>query len=474
MDDDAIESEGMPIWDRRLSRRDKVRRASVSVLAVVLSLVVLLSLSGAWQRILTTLPLGTVSAGTIPTRKMLTVAAHAPSQLAASSWYQIALPVPSDAIRSYATSPVDSATLYLCASPAATPNGVETDNALTLWRTSDSGRHWRTLPLPLVSAGGCYLHVASDAPRHLALLLTNAGGSGADCSQVVLYLSDDGGDHWQQTPQRPSAPRSAGGSYCDIVITARHLYFLHSYDVARGDEKRVQVSEIERSDDNGQTWVRADSGLPHDALFFPTLFRNGDTLVTGVLAGIDNKEATFWVTHNAGSHWQKVSMLPDSGVDTVLENALPAGSSVLPLYTEAGEDIPDLLFQTRVFQSADGRHWAALPPLPVPGASATHMGIIETLGVAPDGKLLVFGVDPQTGIANLSPFHPLSAQWLWAWDPLARRWSASSSSLPRPALQGCGSRCWNAQFTSDTSGSYLWAMSYDDDVGQTLYRVRLT
>lgn len=133
--------------------------------------------------------------------------------------------------------------------------------------------------------------------------------------------------------------------------------------------------------------------------------------------------------------------------------------------------------------SADGRAWTPLPPVPTPGVSLDRPGVLQALDVLPDGRLAVWGADPQQGIpAQGVPvigriFDEFPAFWLWLWDPTSSRWQVVSSPLPTPATEGCG-LCWQAQTTLGDDGvSYMYAARFSVGLPDTsmpgVFRMRL-
>lgn len=95
------------------------------------------------------------------------------------------------------------------------------------------------------------------------------------------------------------------------------------------------------------------------------------------------------------------------------------------------EQIPSDLYRERVLASADGQHWALLPPLPVSGVSDLQRGILQTLSVLPDGRLALWGTDPRGGVPATEPSrYVVSGFWLWFWNPASQRWQF----LPSPRM----------------------------------------
>jgi hypothetical protein len=161
---------------------------------------------------------------------------------------------------------------------------------------------------------------------------------------------------------------------------------------------------------------------------------------------------TLWVSTNAGDTWRQVSNLPE-GAGTFLLSSLPSPGSTNttwptpdhPFYALEHEQIPSNLYQERVLMSRDGHSWTVLAPLPVSGVSAERPGVLQVLGVLPDGRLAVWGPNPQRGIpASDTIQEQVPAFWVWLWEPTTQRWQMVPSPLETPATEGCG-LCWQAQ-----------------------------
>jgi hypothetical protein len=156
----------------------------------------------------------------------------------------------------------------------------------------------------------------------------------------------------------------------------------------------------------------------------------------------------------------------------------PASAS--PFYNLSGEQIPEQTYLERVYQTNDGQSWETLPPLPAPGTSAKRMGLLQVLATLDDGRLLAFGIDPQTGLPPSSGTNIVSAFWLWLWNPISLHWQVLSAPLNQPADEGCG-LCWSAFISTSTEHvTYLYAYhsgtidsSPANKASQAIFRVRL-
>lgn len=235
---------------------------------------------------------------------------------------------------------------------------------------------------------------------------------------------------------------------------------------------------LERSDDDGASWVRADRGLGDNAFFFMPNIGPGDTLAVTVthfpaqVSIMPTPIATnLWTSSDAGDTWQQVSTLPQGAGTFLWTSQATAGSAWPtanhPFYALEHEQIPSDLYRERALMSRDGHTWTLLPPLPVSGATADRPGVLQALSALPDGRLAVWGPDPQGSVpasdANQSNQGLVSAFWLWLWDPATQQWQVLPSPLKTtPIHEGCG-LCWQAYTAVGESGvTYLYALRLDD------------
>lgn len=396
---------------------------------------------------------------------LLALASCRPSQIAPQTWEQIALPTPVSDTQDFVVSPVDPAMLFDCTADlqVAGPGGSASPEPMTLWRSTDAGGQWTRSPLQLGSGTQCLISIAPDDPSRMTLQVTPAEQETQPCAHEVFYLSGDSGGTWRRLPPHLSlAPTSGVAGWCDLHVTARYLYLAYSY--AAASPQAPQVSLLERSDDDGLTWMRADAGLGNDALFFMPEIGPGDALAMPVVHPSTEAGSTataLWTSPDAGQTWRLASTLPEYPGPIML--AAHARSGVAwptpgqPFYALEEEQPPSDLYRERVLQSGDGQHWSLLPPLPVPGVSDERRGILQALAVLPDGRLAVWGTDPQVGLSAPDAIHAsMSAFWLWLWDPAARQWQTLPLRLNVTAAEGCG-LCWAAETSASGDGvTYLY------------------
>jgi hypothetical protein len=198
----------------------------------------------------------------------------------------------------------------------------------------------------------------------------------------------------------------------------------------------------------------------------------GDTLAMPVVHPSTQAGSTateLWTSPDAGQTWRLASTLP--GYPGTIMLAAPPQPGVAwptlqrPFYALEAEQLPSDLYRERVLQSGDGQHWSLLPPLPVPGVSDERRGILQVLAVLPDGRLAVWGTEPRAGLPAPDAIHePVSAFWLWLWDPVPRQWQMLPLPLNVTATEGCG-LCWTAETSVSGDGvTYLYLRSDDPEM----------
>jgi hypothetical protein len=213
-------------------------------------------------------------------------------------------------------------------------------------------------------------------------------------------------------------------------------------------------SILERSDDDGQTWQRADHGLKtlqpfpfeQPPWFAHPLDATGDSLVTSdtSTSGGSGAPADFWVTHDAGAHWRRVTSdpLPDLPVGQadgalMTEPALADASRACHCFFLVN---PYNVLNQRLYFSRDLAHWTPLPPIPVKGVGTRFSGVYQVLGLTSEGRLLALGPDPGDDlsalIGGIGPFTNTPPA-LWLWDTHAGRWEVAPRRLPCVNPQNC-------------------------------------
>jgi hypothetical protein len=349
--------------------------------------------------------------------------------------------------------------------------------------SEDDGATWRPIRhasiLPVSTDGGaCQLWPTA---RRLFMWSYSYTGSG----NAFLERSDDDGATWRAialTSLAPLAPPIGPDGDCFMVVSARHLFL----DIDVNSNGNQSQSILERSDDVGRTWQRADHGLeallfvPRAPWFALPLDATGEALVTSdTINGRNDAHADLWVTHDAGAHWQRVTSdkLPDPSFDVGPNGALmtepaPADTSrachcvvVVNTFNVLNQR-PYSALNQRLYSSRDLAHWTPLPPLPVKGTSAQVSGVYTTLGMTGDGRLLALGPDPEEGMPSQIITNGLfdkASPALWMWDTHTGRWEVARTRLPCVDPQNCYGRQYfsfgvsvSARAPGQPPGTWFW------------------
>jgi hypothetical protein len=187
----------------------------------------------------------------------------------------------------------------------------------------------------------------------------------------------------------------------------------------------------------------------------------------------------LWASMDKGDTWKPISRLRGIVGQRIL-TTLGAQSMLAsvdhPLYLSYAEQIPSLSLYLKAAQIIDNHHWAFLPSLPAPGSSQDHTGLTSILAVTASGRLLAFGLNPQTGIqADKPPEEQFDQQWLWSWDPHAQRWMSLAPPLP-VAWKACSDSCWRSSLSHSASSQQtaLWVRGgVSENDSNELYRLSL-
>ncbi|HEY7020830.1 MAG TPA: sialidase family protein [Ktedonobacterales bacterium] len=430
-----------PDWTQRISTRGKLARALIAALAVTVAVIVVLprtnfTLPPQITRLLTPAPTQT------PT----------PGRFTTGAFEQVPLPnVPNARTPAVIPSPHDPSTAYACMNPVQTsPIGDPTSGEISLWITHDAGQTWSRAPLPETTGVSCGVEPAMDGSHRMALSVSNLAldQNGRACAHAHFYLSEDDGATWRTIEHTSVAPPVSQYGDCVLQVTTKHLY-LETFFSNNGDYGHTM---LERSDDDGQTWQRADHSLENVGIqwYAQPLDSSGESLVA-LINRFDNPgqaQTDLWITRDAGATWRHIG--------PVAPDTLPTNYGIGFLLTEVGKgvtsDICHCAFGLadspggspidgqHLYRTTDFIHWTPLPPIPVKGTSAQRSGVYQTLGMTADGRLLALGADPQDGVSALLEhdgrvYGPPPA--LWAWNSHSGRWDIAATRVPCKDLQTC-------------------------------------
>jgi photosystem II stability/assembly factor-like uncharacterized protein len=459
----ARRSASAPGWTKRISTRGKLARALVIALAALVALVVIfprtnVSLPPAVARLLTPAPTQT------PT----------PGRFTAGEFEQISIPdVPNMTSYAIAPSPRDPATAYTCLFPLQLdPNTGAPSGEISLWITQDAGRTWSKVALPKVIGTNCDVEPAQDGSPRMTMSVTNYAldQSAQPCAHSRFFLGEDGLT-WREIQHTSLAPATSSNGDCALWATRRHL-FISTNVYSNGD---LGQPLLERSDDGGQTWRRADQGLEtlRASWYAQPLDSGGESLIT-IVTRYDSgslARSDLWITRDAGATWQRLGPAtpPTSQVSGDIEFLLTeahVGGGPQLCHCAYGVSNPyggSRLAGQHIYRTTDYTRWTPLPPTPVQGTSAARSGVYQVLETTMDGKLLALGADPTIGVPAL-PDHNGQVSGppprLWAWDARVGRWEVAGVNAPCDDLQTCYLYSTGVSVASGADGSargtYLW------------------
>ncbi|HEV2236975.1 MAG TPA: sialidase family protein, partial [Ktedonobacterales bacterium] len=471
-----IVSAPAPGWPRRHSVRGKASRALIIALAVIVALAVLL-------------PRPTFTVPPQITRLLTPV----PPAFTTGAFEPVPRPVvPGTRLSFFTPSPRDPATAYVCASPDG--GGPVASGVIALWGTHDAGHTWSRVALPDIIGTYCEVYAAADGSHRVVMSAHNfALDQNAPArAHSQFFLSDDDGATWHAIVPTSLTP---SGSHIDVgffaLVTARHLFMTASANDATTTGADVPI--LVRSDDGGQTWQRADNGLPDSAVgYLQLLDATGETLVafdTGNSSGPPIATGV-WISPDAGASWRRVESarlpMPPRGSDLIpaFLTEAPLGELAsaphtchcvvgLSLPSDLNGDITSAFnMGVHLYVSRDLTQlarWTPLPPLPVEGTSAVRSGVYQVLGLTGDGRVLVLGADPEQGLPK-NPGAVKAGQSgprtrLWAWNTHTGRWELASTNVPCQFSQRCsfnGSSPLAVSVRRDASGrpaaTALWVL----------------
>ena len=428
----AERSATAPGWTKRLSTRGKLARALITALAVLVALIVLLphpafTLPPEIARLLTPAPTATPQ----------------PGHFGAGQWEQIAgPPVQTAGYYDLLASSVDPLTAFTCTLPVPSdPSSPSSVRPIIVWVTHDAGVRWAQASLPLITGTSCEVSPARDGSQSVTLSVSDDAldRNAQTCAHSQYFLSEDDGATWRRIQYTSIAPPVSQSGVCTLWAAGRHLYLATSV-YNNGDQGRAF---LERSDDGGLTWTRADHGLAEvqASWYAQPLDGVGDTLAAVVVGGTD-----VWITQDSGASWRRTGAIAGGTLGTgtagylVTEASLGGGPKACHCLFAFSFTRTGGASMGQLSTSHDATHWSPLPPIPVRGTTAARSGVYDILGTTVDGKLLVLGAEPSVGaVATLDASGRLIGPppRLWAWDSWTGRWELAESRVPCQDLQTC-------------------------------------
>jgi len=406
------------------------------------------------------------------------------AHLTTVDWEKIPLPAPASQSKDFSADPTDPERLLVCGHSSLEKSTIQGEitarGLVAIWLTHDAGKTWTQSQSPAMSGTYCWISRAPDNAQRLAVLIERPSSLKPRCSEYTVLLSDDNGASWHATPTTFSATEDAV-QYCSHgALTVRGRLFL-STNWSTGQKESDSHTSLVRSDDGGRHWSEIGADAAQFLHSRPTSLADGTLLTIRWPLQQEDQEnpGALSASPDRGDSWRPLSVLQGIVSDQALApfGATSASATVeRPLYLSAGSHIPSRKLYLITAEIVDNGHWAYLPPVPVRGTSADHIGLTSILSVTESGKLLAFGVNPQTGVQTDKPLEEqFDQQWLWSWDPHTQRWTSLTPLLP-VAWQTCSEDCWRASLTQSATSQQtaLWVRgSIDGNNANELYRLSL-
>ena len=467
----------------RLRAHVTVPRAVVAAIVILILAALVATQLGYTQRLLDAARYRIQMIG-VPELTETTIAPQPAGHLTTANWEQIALPAPASQLNDFSADPADPESVLVCGFSSLdkpTVNGEVTPRGpVWIWLTHNAGKTWGRSQWPPITGSYCWINRAPDDPRRLAILIEHPSPINPHCSEYDILLSDDGGATLRPTPVTFSATEDAVQFCSHGAFIVRGRLFLYT-NWSTGQNESDSHTSLAYSDDGGRHWseISADAAQFLHSRF--TLLISGTILTANWPPQHEGPEDTssLWASTDKGDSWRPLGKLQGIVPDQALTpfGATSANTTAeRPLYLSAGSFIQSRMLYLKAAEIVDERHWAYLPPLPVPGTSADHIGLTSILGVTASGKLLAFGVNPQTGIQTDKPLEEqFDQQWLWSWDPHTQRWTSIAPPLPL-AWKACSDGCWQASLAKSATSqqTVLWVRGYvSEDRALDLYRLTL-
>jgi photosystem II stability/assembly factor-like uncharacterized protein len=176
-----------------------------------------------------------------------------------------------------------------------------------VWESQDGGTRWRNISPDLTAHPGKAPEPPPEGIHHgdaltsLSPSTAHAGVIWTGSNNGVVYLTRDGGQHWQDVTPPGLSP------YSDVNIQASHFNPAESYASVDNSHAGDSAPHLYRTRDYGESWQSIIAGLPtgEPTGNFVQVVRE-DPLKQGLLFA--GTETSVYVSFDDGDHWQSLRL----------------------------------------------------------------------------------------------------------------------------------------------------------------------
>lgn len=197
-----------------------------------------------------------------------------------------------------------------------------------VWKSKDDGTHWRKISPDLTAHPGKPPEPNPEGVHHgdaltsLSPSTVKAGVIWTGSNNGVIYVTQDGGQHWQDVTPRDLS------QYSDVNIQASYFNPAEAYTSVDNNHVGDFAPHIYRTRDYGKTWQSIIAGLPTDQPTgsFVNVVREDPHKQGLLFAGT---ETAVYVSFDDGDHWQSLRLnLPTTSYRDLMihNNDLIAGT----------------------------------------------------------------------------------------------------------------------------------------------------
>ena len=342
-----------------------------------------------------------------------------------------------------------------------------------VWESADGGSQWQKISPDLTAHPGKPPEPPPEGVHHgdaltsLSFSTAQAGVVWTGSNNGVVYLTRDGGQHWDDVTPPDSS------KYGDVNIQASHFNPAESYASVDNSPAGDSAPHLYRTRDYGKSWQSIIAGLPTDQPTgsFVHVVRE-DPLKQGLLFA--GTETSVFVSFDDGDHWQSLRLnLPTTSYRdlTIHDNDLIAGTygraiwvldDITPLEqmsaTIADESAHLFRPETALRVQSNVNQDTPFPP-EVPHGPNPPEGAVIDYSLAQPAKTLQLQILDSNGnlvrsysnapVASLDqPLPPVQSLWL-------------RPRLPLPASEGAHRVTWDLRYPTPPAIRF----NYGDTMG---------